>query len=137
MFITDRVLDIILKAKDESFKFSVTAQEWAFTLAIAAKDHEIEVFKTANEKLIEELKYEKARADALVDRLLVRDAKTFAVSPQAVEAGKLKDSVSVEKLKTIDKLFNELNDVGSDFPSESTTDPRSFSIAGGSAVSSR
>lgn len=126
MFITDRVLNIILKAKDE-----------AFALAIAAKDHEIEVFRTANSRLIEEIRYEKAKADGLVDRLLVRDAKVLAVSPQAVEAGILKDKVAVEKFKEIDKLFNELNDVGSDFPSDAPTDQRSFAMAGGSAVSAR
>lgn len=134
MFITDRVLNIILAAKDEGFRHSVTAQEWAFTLAIAAKDHEIEVFKTANEKLIEELRYEKARADGLVDRLLVRDAKVLAVSPQAVEAGKLKDAASVERLKEVSKLFDSLGDIGGEVPAP---DARTFTMAGGSAVSGR
>lgn len=123
MFITDRVLDIILKAKDE-----------AFALAIAAKDHEIEVFRTANSRLIEEIKYEKAKADGLVDRLLVRDARVTAVSPQAVEAGILKDKVSVEKFKEIEKLFDSLGDIGGDVPAP---DARTFTMAGGNAVGGR
>lgn len=121
MFITDRVLNIILKAKDE-----------AFALAIAAKDHEIEVFKAANSRLIEELNYERAKADGLVDRLLVRDAKVAAVAPAAIEAGKLKDAVAVQRFKEVEKLFDSLGDIGGEVPAP---DARTFTIAGGNVVS--
>ena len=118
MFVTDRVLDIILKAKTE-----------AHALAVASLQNEIIGLKRTANILEEKLRYESARADGLVDRLLVRDARVAAVAPSAVAAAVHKDA---EAAKVIAKIFDELNSAGQEFPGP---EQRSFEIAGGVAVS--
>ena len=117
MFITDRVLDIILKAKDD-----------AHALAVASLQNEIIGLKRTANILEEKLRYESARADGLVDRLLVRDARVAAVAPSAVAAAVHKDA---EGAKVLRKIFDEMNSAGVDFPPQ---DSRSFEVAGGTAV---
>src|ERR1035437_3306001 len=111
MFVTDRVLDIILKAKEDSFEISITALDVAHTLAVASLQNEIIGLKRTATLLEEKLKYERARADGLVDRLLVRDARVAAVAPSAVAAAVHKDAEGAKKLAAI---FDEMNSVGVD-----------------------
>jgi hypothetical protein len=118
MFITDRVLDIILKAKDQ-----------AHALAVASLQNEIIGLKRTATLLEEKLKYESARADGLVDRLLVRDARVAAVAPSAVAAAVHKDAESV---KVLSKIFDEINLTGVDLP---PSEQRAVDVAGGTAVS--
>ena len=117
MFLTQRILDLIVTTKNE-----------AFAIALGAKENEIISLKSRIEVLSGEVKYERARADSLVDRLLVRDAKVSAVAPVAVAAAAERDKVAVERLK---KTFEGLADVG-DIPEQK--EPRAFEIAGGLAV---
>lgn len=117
MFITDRVLDLIVKTKDSCFE-----------IALGAKENEIRYLKNTLEKLEEELSYERHRADALCDRLLVRDARVASVSPAAVELAKHKDEVAVKALR---ETFEGLNDVGEIPP---PTESRAFSFAGGGSA---
>ena len=139
MFVTDRVLDIILKAKDEAHALSenalakscelvVTAERSAHTLAVASLQNEILGLKRTATILEEQLKYERARADGLVDRLLVRDARVAAVAPSAVAAAVHKDAKAVE---TLTKIFDEINMAGVDVP---PSEHRAFDMAGGTAV---
>ena len=118
MFVTDRVLDIIIKAKDD-----------AHALAIASLQNEIVGLVRSSAKLEEQLRYERARADGLVDRLLVRDARVAAVAPSAVAAAVHKDA---EAVKVISKIFDDLNATGVDSPAK---EQRAFDVAGGTAVS--
>lgn len=117
MFVTDRVLDIILKAKDD-----------AHNLSVACLQNEIAALAKHSASLEAQLKYERARADGLVDRLLVRDARVAAVAPSAIAAAVHKDA---EAAKVIAKIFDELNSAGVEFPS---SEQRSFEMAGGVAV---
>ena len=80
MFVTDRVLDIILKSKDESYLLAVSAKDASHALAVASLQNEILGLKRTATILEEQLRYERARADGLVDRLLVRDARVAAVA---------------------------------------------------------
>ncbi len=129
MFITDRVLDIILKAKDESYLLAVSAKDASHALAVASLQNEIIGLRRTATLLEEKLKYEAARADGLVDRLLVRDARVAAVAPSAVAAAVHKDA---EAVKVFKEVFDELNKAGVDFP---PPEQRSFELAGGVAVS--
>ena len=118
MFVTDRVLDIIIKAKDQ-----------AYALAVASLQNEISGLKRTANILEEKLRYESARADGLVDRLLVRDAHVAAVAPSAVAAAVHKDAEAVKKLT---EIFDEMNSAGVDSPAR---EQRAFDMAGGTAVS--
>ncbi len=117
MFLSDRVFDILMKAKDE-----------AFSIAIGAKENEIHSLTERIETLTDEVKYERSRADALVDRLLTRDAKVAAVAPAAVAAAAERDKVVAERLK---ETFAGLAEVG-EIPEPK--EARAFEVAGGSAV---
>lgn len=128
MFVTDRVLDIILKAKDESYLLAISAKDASHALAVASLQNEIAGLRRTATLLEEKLKYESARADGLVDRLLVRDAHVAAVAPTAVAAAAYKDEKAVEKLK---EIFDEMNSAGVDFPEK---DQRAFEMAGGTAI---
>ena len=128
MFITDRVLDIILKAKDESYLLAVSAKDASHALAVASLQNEIIGLRRTATLLEEKLKYEAARADGLVDRLLVRDARVAAVAPSAVAAAVHKDNEAAKKLQAI---FDEVNMAGVDFPAK---EQRAFEMAGGVAV---
>ena len=130
MFVTDRVLDIILKAKDESYLLAVSAKDASHALAVASLQNEIVGLKRTATTLEEQLRYERARADGLVDRLLVRDARVAAVAPSAVAAAVYKDEKAAEQLK---KIFDEINMVGVDFPAK---EQRAFDMAGGTAIDS-
>ncbi len=129
MFITDRVLDIILKAKDESYLLAVSAKDASHALAVASLQNEILGLKRTATILEEQLRYERARADGLVDRLLVRDARVAAVAPSAVAAAVHKDAESV---KVLSKIFDEINLTGVDLP---PSEQRAVDVAGGTAVS--
>ena len=130
MFVTDRVLDIILKAKDESYLLAVSAKDASHALAVASLQNEILGLKRTATILEEQLRYERARADGLVDRLLVRDARVAAVAPSAVAAAVHKDAEAVKKLTAI---FDEINMTGVDFPAK---EQRAFDMAGGTAIDS-
>ena len=128
MFITARVFDIVVKTKDDSYALALSAFNESHVLALAAKENEILYLKNDLEDLKTQLKYEKARADNLVDRLLIKEAKVAAVSPMALEAAKEKDEHAVKNLKII---FDQLNDVAAEIPAKET---RAFDFAGGGSA---
>lgn len=134
MFVTDRVLDIIVKTKDESYALALSAFNSSHELAIAAKENEIRYLKSTLEDTRSALAHANAKADALMDRLLVRDAKVAAVaaavSPSNLAAAAVKDENAAEKLRVIFDSINEMGDMP--VPKEN----RAFEFAGGgSAVS--
>ncbi len=128
MFVTDRVLDIILRAKNDAYSLAISASDIGHSLSVGSLQNEIVGLNKTVVKLEEQLKYERARADGLVDRLLVRDARVAAVAPSAVAAAVHKDAESVKKLT---EIFDAINDVGVEHPGEQ----RAFDMAGGTAVS--
>lgn len=128
MFITEKILDIVVKAKDEAHALALAAFDQSHRLAVGALGNEIASLKRENASLTEQLKYERARGDALVDRLLERDARVAAVAPAAVAAAAQKDVVVAEKLR---KTFESLADVADIPPAR---EHRAFEIAGGSVV---
>ena len=128
MFVTDRVLDIILQAKNDSHSLAVSAINSSHAVSIGALSNEIVALKRTLAAAEEQLRYERARADGLVDRLLVRDARVAAVTPSAVAAAVHKDAEAVKKLTAI---FDEINMAGVDFPSK---EQRAFEMAGGTAI---
>lgn len=129
MFLTQRILDLVVKTKDDAHATALAAVDASHRVALGALDNEIQALKRLINQLNEQLSYERAKSDGLVDRLLVRDAKVAAVAPAAVEIAKHKDEQAVQKLK---ELFDGLNDVTADIPAPK--DLRAFDLAGGSAV---
>lgn len=132
MFLPQRVLDVLISTKEQAFDVSVKSLRDAYELALGAKESEVAALKRQVEDLEQRLKYERSRADALVDRLLVRDAKVLAVAPAAVEAARQKDEVAVKRLT---EAFEQLNGVGEIPPAVMGAEPRKVEFAGkGAAV---
>lgn len=127
-FVTGRVLDLIVKTKDDAHALVVDALRSAHSVALGAQANEILALKKTVEDLAAQLKYERARGDGLVDRLLVRDAKVAAVSPAAVAVAEYKDANAAKKLQ---EIFDSVNAMGAEVP---VTEHRAFDMAGGSAV---
>lgn len=129
MFITNKILDIVVSTKDQSYALALSAFNSAHDLAMGAAQSEIRALKLQVEDLVGQLKYERARADRLVDRLLERDARVAAVAPMAEHVAKHQDA---EAVKVLDKIFHSINEVGQDV--NIPTEGRAFEMAGGSAV---
>lgn len=128
MFLTGKILDLVVKTKDDAYALALSAFNESHQIAIGAKENEIRYLKTTLEEVRKKLDYERAKSDGLVDRLLVRDAQVAAVSPAAVELAKHKD---VEAIKVLRDTFAGLNDIGE---ISAPKEPRAFELAGGSAV---
>lgn len=118
MLITRGTLDIILAAKSE-----------ALDLIMGSKESEIRALKVQIEDLVGQLRYERSRADTLVDRLLAKEAHVAAVAPQAAHIAQMREDEVVKKLKVV---FDGLGDVGEMPPPRG--EARAFDMAGGSAV---
>lgn len=142
MFITERVLDIVVTTKDQAFNATTTANGNAYALALSAfngahdlaissKESEIRSLRAQVEDLTGQLKFEKARGDALVDRLLQKEAHVAAVAPLAAHVAKHQDDEAVKRLKVV---FDQMGDMGDIPPPREMAEGRAFSMAGGSAV---
>lgn len=128
MLMTARVFDIVVKTKDDAYALALSAFNDSHALALSAVQNEIRYLKNDLENVKTQLKYEKARADNLVDRLLIKEAKVAAVSPMAIEAAKMHDEQAVKKLR---EVFDQLNDVAAEIPAKET---RAFEFAGGGSA---
>jgi len=128
MFLTERILNLVVKAKDDAYAISLSAFDAAHGISMGAKEVEIEALTRVIADLAEQLKYERARADGLVDRLLVRDAKVASVSPSAIELAKYKDTQAVKKLG---EIFESINEMGAEVPIKETG---VFEFAGGGSA---
>lgn len=128
MLMSARVFDIVVKTKDDAYALALAAFNDSHALAISAKENEIRYLKEINNSLSDALKYERAKSDGLVDRLLVRDARVAAVSPAAVEIAKHKD---VEAVKKLTEIFDQMNEMG-DVPAPKET--RAFEFPGGGSA---
>lgn len=131
MLITGKVLDIVVSTKDNAYALALSAFNESHNLSMNAKESEIRSLKEINAGLSEALKYERARADALVDRLLQKEAHVAAVAPLAAHVAKHQDEAAVKKLN---EIFESLNDVGEVPPPSRGAEGRAFEMAGGSAV---
>lgn len=134
MIITRATLDLIIAARDMAFQTAVKALGESRELVVAAKQCEIDSLKSRVESLEAALKYERARADALVDRLLVRDAKVAAVAPAAVAAATEKDLAEGKKRAVLTEIFDKLAETGQEPP---PGEPRAFEFAGGGQAVTR
>ena len=130
MFVTSKILDLIVKTKDDAHALAISALIDAHRIALGCKEVEITALKNSIAQLTQQLSYERSRADGLVDRLLVRDAQVAAVSPAAIEIAKHKDEEAVKKLS---EIFDQLNEVAAE-PPTNKVEPRAFDLAGGSVV---
>lgn len=128
MLIARQNLDLILKAHDRAFETSIQALGDARDLVVAAKQCEIDRLQARVDALEKALAYERARADALVDRLLVRDAKVAAVALAAVAAATEKDLAMGKTRNAIQEVFDKLADLGEP---PAPGEPRAFDFAGG------
>lgn len=133
MIFTGRVLDIIVSTKDNSFALALSAFNEAHSLVIGAKESEIRVLKLQVEDLAGQLKYEKSRGDALVDRLLQKEAHVAAVAPLAAHVARKQDEDAVAGMSKIKVIFDELNSVSDSIPPP-RGEGRAFTMAGGTAV---
>lgn len=129
MFISRTALNLIVASKDEAFRSAVDATAQARELVLAAKQAEIDFLKSHIAKLERAVQYEKTRADTLVDRLLVRDAKVAAVAPAAVAAAVEKDVKTAARRDEVQRVFDEVASVGAD--PVPPAEPRAFDFAGG------
>lgn len=130
MIVTGRILDIVVRTKDDAHALALSAFHSAHDIALGAKEAEVRALKTQVDDLAGQLKYEKARGDALVDRLLQKDAHVAAVAPVAAHVAAHQDKEAVKKLN---EIFESLNDVGQDPPPRGA-EGRAFDMAGGTAV---
>lgn len=128
MFITEKILDLVVKTKDEAHALALAAFNQSHEIAVGALRNEVVELKKINEALSAALRGERSRADGLVDRLLVRDAKVAAVAPAAIAAATHVDEQTVARLR---EAFSGLADVGEVPPA---SEHRAFEIGGGSAV---
>lgn len=101
----------------------------ALLLVVQAKESEIGSLKASVEKLETQIRYERARADRLVDRLLERDAHVAAVAPLAEHVVKLQDENVRAKLS---EIFDQMNEMGDTPPPRvASADGRVYRMAGG------
>jgi len=114
----------------ESYQIALGAMREAYEVVLSAKQAEADMLRRQIADLMSREKYLQAKADNLVDRLLVRDAKVAAVAPMAIEVAKARDEETVKRLR---ETFEQLNDVGIT-PASAVKEPRAFELAGGSAV---
>ena len=115
-FIPKNFLDRMLCASDRGYEVAVAALKEAHQIALQALSTENIVLRKIVHDQHEELNLEKARNQALVDRLLVRDAKVFPVQPIAQEAVKAMEADRVRITKVLDDVFAQTNTVGEDIP---------------------
>lgn len=121
-------VDLILEAHTNSFTTAVKALGESRELVVAAMQNEIDSLKSRIELLEQDLSYERKRADTLVDRLLVRDARVAAVAPAAIAAATEHDILEGKKRPEILKIFDEVAQVGE---GANPHEPRGFDFAGG------
>lgn len=106
---------------------ALDAMQTGYETGMEAKCSEVGMLRGELEKALEQARYERQRADALVDRLLERDARVAAVAP---EARALADAKTVQSVKTVEKLFDEINLAGEDLP-DRIAEPQITEFAGG------
>lgn len=134
MLLSRASVDLIVAAKDAAFETAVRVLGESRELVLAAKQCEVDALKAALSTAEAALKYERSRADALVDRLLVRDAKVAAVAPAAVAAATEHDVLEGKKRAVISEIFDHLAETGAEPPAG---EPRAFDFAGGGRGVSR
>lgn len=108
--------------------FIVSTLVEARDLVVAAKQAEIDGLMKRVAQLEKDWAYERSRADALVDRLLVRDARVAAVAPAAVAAAVEHDLLEGRKRGALQEIFDDVARVGEDPP---PAEARAFDFAGG------
>lgn len=114
MIVANWIVEKLIDAKDEAHLQAVTVILDAQKVQLASRDREIAFLNQHIADLKQYGQYEKARADAAIDRLLVRDAKVFPVAPAAtaaMEAAKKESQILKSKVETI---FESINGAGED-----------------------
>ena len=129
MFFSRKTLDLVVEARDRAFEAAVKVLGEARDLIVAAKQAEIDSLRDRVSRLEDDVRYERARADALVDRLLVRDAKVAAVAPAAIAAAAEMDVENAKKRDVIQQAFDQLTETAGDIPAP--TELRAHEFAGG------
>lgn len=122
-------LNLVVEARDQAFQVTVKALGEVRELVVAAKQAEIDALRAQISRLEKDLAYEKSRGDALVDRLLVRDAHVAAVAPVAVAAAAERDVETAKKRSQVQAVFDELATIG-DLP-PARPEARAFEFPGG------
>lgn len=123
-WLIERLLDIHRNLADKT----VAAYAEAFNVSLSAKQDEVAILKRQIADIEEQVRYQTARADALVDRLLLRDAKVYPVQPIAAEQAKKQQEAAI---KALSEIGDQLAQVGEDEPG--TLEPREHVFAGGAS----
>lgn len=108
MFITEQNLNRLLSLHERLLTSSIN------TLA-----SERDFFKREYERQAEQLDYERKRADAAVDRLIVKVAQVSPISPMPApapltEIEKKAQEIMRERERDMHDVFNQINSVGED-----------------------
>jgi hypothetical protein len=81
---------------------------------IEAKNVEIRFLMEKVRALEKAAAYERERADQLVDRLLVKDAKVAPIASMSQAAVQSASELDRKKMEEMEGVFNSINDVGED-----------------------
>lgn len=127
MFAPRWLLDKLIETQKELTEQALSSYIESFKLALSAKETEVAFLKRQIADLQQSIRYESKRADALVDRLLIRDAKVFPVQPLAEEQAKKEQEAVFAKLQ---EVMDEVNMTGEDVP-EIPAAPQQTTFAGG------
>lgn len=115
-FVPKALLDCLIESGRYGNKVAVEAIREGHKVALSAIATENAFLRAEVASLKHDLAIETARSQALVDRLLVRDAKIYPVQPIATEAVKAAQAEKDKIGKEISKVFDQMSSVGEDAP---------------------
>jgi len=113
MFAPAWMIRLIATKSEENFKFALASQKELTAALLETKGTEVILLRSRINELEQAVKYERAKADSLYDRLLIRDAKvapvaSVAVALAAAEAANPRKSMTEE----LSRVFDQLASVG-------------------------
>lgn len=136
MFAPAWMVRMLATKSEENFKYALEAQKQLTAALLETKAVEAALLRSRIQELEQLVKYERAKADGLYDRLLIRDAKVAPVQAVALaqataEAKDPKKNITEE----LSRVFDQLAGVGeSDEPPHIPMEVNTFA-GGGSAIS--
>ena len=111
MFFTPRwLIERLASAKDAGYAHAIDAIKKGHEVAISAKEQECKILRSEIANLNVMLEIERHRANAAIDRLLVKEAKVYPLGNPNPETKVKEDQVR----KKLDEIFSEVNQVGED-----------------------
>lgn len=113
MFAPTWIIRLLASKSEENFKFAVDSQKQLTAAMLETKQTELGLLRDRIKELESQVKYERAKADSLYDRLLIRDAKVAPVQAVA-QAQAHAEALDPRKKVTeeLSRVFDQLASVG-------------------------